>query len=130
MCNLYWCYPFCTCVTFKLLCSQPIQSEARQLFMYTDSFIIKGVKSVIICDLLVYRNQLHRNSKILYFRNVTLTPLLFACEITLAAMTRSRINGGKTIDSPPLSGRSLRYTYLDISAICVKFIRKIKGSLT
>ena len=66
-----------------------------------------------------------------YFRKVTMTPLLFACEIdTLSVMTQSRINGGKTIELPHLSGGSLRYTYLSIPVIYLKFIGKIKATST
>ena len=46
----------CTGVTFNLHCSEPIQSESSKLFMYIINFIIKGIKSVIICDLALVFN--------------------------------------------------------------------------
>jgi len=33
MCNLHWCYTFCTCVTLELHCSQPIRIEYGNFFM-------------------------------------------------------------------------------------------------
>ena len=50
MCNLYWCYSFCTGVTLKLHCSQPIRIE----YFFSYVLLSKWINSYVHIYKIVY----------------------------------------------------------------------------